>query len=642
LSLDILRGLHPKEVIYADVADTRAWGRPGAGQIYVKDGGEVKHFEIDAGKNGDTTTLEIYIELKKTLDRFARQEKLVEIPAGYGNYAFAQPRKTKIFIRDDDELKFLYKTKTLEAQITPSCPGVYYTVAGEISRFEVDKLIYVKYLEEHKHEMSLDELRFFVAYVQALKNGDDGLIPYKISLETYGTAVSYLLYQSHEILFLNSEDYETGEAAIAQYRLGLAIRQVGWKKIHKFFEKFIENKKANLWDQLAAILPVDVRDAYSTLRVEETTIKSLEGEGERPFVSDFIEPKLVKYSQEAHQNILQEITMMSPREIEENTEEIAYYFFNYAVMDDALMLTDALPAAAAVIERLPMEVGTYAAERAFWLAGDIINRAWMYLSEDEAAQQKYSDFVYDIYWSKVRSLWPLEWIESFTFNSEHTQKMFEEAVGFVMSTKGLKDRSPEMANFLKRVNEYGMYPIDSVRHAAYTAAYHDLSDQEQFEKIINEIEPAEYADHFWYPESDEEAKLVLDEAFLLDGGRLGQEQRQEVLRSLLRSPHKFGVGEYILKYINNRFDDLMMICKKDAAGSDADVPADLINLNIYMNALAQGITEENELPVLRAIYAKAKKAAPMMADDLDLFYNYARKRRRKILFQRSALMKIFP
>ena len=90
-------------------------------------------------------------------------------------------------------------------------------------------------------------------------------------------------------------------------------------------------------------------------------------------------------------------------------------------------------------------------------------------------------------------------------------------------------------------------------------------------------------------------------------------------------------------YIDEHFDDFAQIVSTEALNLGAEPIGTLTDMFI---AMSKGITEENEFPALKNIKMKLLELG-CDSEKLTNAEKYARHHRRTILFQRSALQKLF-
>ena len=130
----------------------------------------------------------------------------------------------------------------------------------------------------------------------------------------------------------------------------------------------------------------------------------------------------------------------------------------------------------------------------------------------------------------------------------------------------------------------------------------------------------------------------MNELFRTDpDARITGYARMATFEAIVMTPNTINVGKYILSYIDRNFERFTEIISAEVTNLGSDPSGALTDLFI---AMSKGITEENEFPALKSIKAKLLSLG-YDAEKLDKAEKYARRHRRTILFQRSALQKFF-
>lgn len=80
----------------------------------------------------------------------------------------------------------------------------------------------------------------------------------------------------------------------------------------------------------------------------------------------------------------------------------------------------------------------------FWVAGDVLNIVWIALPDDEKLQKWFRDQVFEIFWSRVGSAWPIINKDKIDFSASDEMKITKDAIGWLLSLKDLRERVPEL------------------------------------------------------------------------------------------------------------------------------------------------------------------------------------------------------
>ena len=361
-------------------------------------------------------------------------------------------------------------------------------------------------------------------------------------------------------------------------------------------------------------------------------------------------PVIVKFTPAAHREIISHIRRSSGIDIRSNAISIAYYIANYIFSEDTLSYADILPACIHIIEDLPANDPNHTnPDRLFWFAAEVIDRVWRYASNNKITQKKCRDLIYNLFSPRVGGLWPIVHYDEFQFKNPVTDAIFRESLDSIMSLNDIASRNEQLAHYLSLYRQGYEYPLKSIEYRAFFESLKPLkTSKEKFEKILKSRAMQEYPDCLSRPDTIKEATLVLDELFRTDeGARIVGIHRLATFEQLLLHFGSSNVGVPILDYLIKHFDEFIDIIIKDCQSADLD-PLDA-TITLY-TAAATGCTEENELPLMKDL---AKKITDLLKDSrfksstidakliTEAALRYARKHRRTILFQRSALQKFF-
>ena len=416
---------------------------------------------------------------------------------------------------------------------------------------------------------------------------------------------------------------------------------MGYNELDSIFADLIKNHKTQLFETIDLKLKnkIKITDLFVPLRVIKSSHDNIISGSENCIDEDYYYPATVEYTPNANSKILFSIGQMSPDELRKNAKNISYYLINYLYNEDKLPLADILPVATYIIEKLPdAAADSENADSLFWFACEIIDRAWRYLEEDEKIQKKYRDFVYELFWPRLGSVWPLEHHHLISYDNRTFKCIVSNSANMLLGLDDLAERNDDIRKIYENALGQGQHPFPGVYNNAFYNTINTLTAKEQFEKIVNSIKEDEQVRFFSHPSTTEEAKLLLDE--LLNNNidaRITGTTRLNVIEQLLLTPNHINIGEYILNYLNEHFNDLTTVIKSDAESENLDY---LEIMTSFYTAIAVGITEENEFPPYKQLVTKFRKAG-VKEVMLSHAMEFARKHRRAILFQRSSLQQFF-
>lgn len=636
LTSKILKNLDPSDIIYAEFAEGGAMGATGTARIFTIEQNELKFYLVstygdEATEVDETTWAHTY---KKLHDLAARGE-LQEENGGFGNIAWKQPGVT--FSRDDDQSSFIYEQNGQTYQIPTSVAGVYDYIVAKFAQREIPLEELEKYLNSTSDNYTDEEYNFYHQYLDQCKRSDRGANWFDLTINDYLGAIAYIHHLDGTEYILNSDDRDDCRIALQKYRLRYVVEKIGWNELNKFFADFVSGHKTRLFKELEQLVKEPVDQIFTKIQTIKSGCTELDAISDHDIASLFTyQPVRVDFSAAAHAKIITKIQNLGPASLRSDAASIAFYLANYLLHEDEWPLADVLPAATYIVKNIPLDdFNDTHADQLLWVAGEIINDAWRFLEEKEEAQKKYRDLVYDSYWPRIGSLWPIQHYDQFEFKDKVTSKMFNDILSFVICLNDLTERNQEFKKYLQNYTPSKHYPHEMVRRKAFTESLKKLSSREQFNRIMAfESDIAWF--YFAYPKSLDDAKILLNELFKKQNNKFTTISKFATLENLILTPNTIGVGEYILNYLDEHFEDLVVLvhaAEKEGMGLDFDPEIVLADLFV---AMSKGISEENEFPAFKSLGDKLLRRG---ADETKIksALAYARHRRRTILFQRSSL-----
>ena len=636
LTQKILDSLKPSTILYAEYATDGAMGCAGTARIFTLEKSKLNFYLIDDIFNNEANA-KIYSEVNAFLDNLQKSGKLDTAYAGFGNYAYKSPKVS--FTRDDDSFSLIYKKSSKTYLIPVSTPGVYNHIVATFASREVTIEALEEYFKKSHQHFSDSEYFFYKQYLDQIKRNDSGQSWFDFTVIDYLNAVAWLQHLSGESYILNWQERLDCESALNKYRLKYVVVNLGWNKLNHIFAQLVKTKSTKLFAKIEEELHEKIDNIYNTLETIKSNCTSTEVLDPNNLEHLFNRPILVDFPKSAHTAIIKDIVNRSGSSFNPDAKSIAYYLANYLLNEDKLSYSDILPAVAHIIETMPDDdFNQTHTEDLFWVCGEIIDHAWRYITENDTTQKKYRDLVYELYWPRIGSLWPVLNFERFEFKHESATKIFKDSLSFVMALEDIDERNPEIKAFLKVNAENVNYKAGPLGRRSFVYTLKGLKPKQEFEKILKGIEPDDYCTYLTYPNGIEEAEILLDELFRTDEkARITNTARLACFEALILTPNTIGVGEYILNYIDRHFNQFTEIISTEAIKLNQEPENVLTDMFI---AISKGITEENEFPPLKSI----KRKLLNIGCDEEILQNsekYARHHRRTILFQRSALQKHF-
>ena len=634
LTPKVLLDLNPEHIIYAEFAESGAMGDAGSTRFFILKDKVLKYyyFSIFDKRNKDYASYKIATKLLTTLDEKGVLQKAY---AGFGNSAWK--KRGAIFNRDDDNGSFIYKDGANAYVIPASNRGVYFHIVAEFAKRKVEIEKFESYLARIRKDLTFPEYHLFQNFIAQSKRNDSGISWFDLSPFDYINAVDYIKHITATDLIINNSEFHKVLSSMELYRLNYATEKLGWNKIDEIFSDIVLKGKRSVFQSLDNALGEHIEDVFSKLETVHTSNTSFADHTDNSFSQLFDRPVLVNFTPTAHRKIIESIQKMNPSSLRAHATTIANYFANYKFNEDNLSYAEVLPAVIHVIKYLPADDFNHThTDQLFWVASDIIDMVWRYIDEDEKYQEKYRNLVYNLFWPRIGSVWPIAHFNEFKFNEPVAEGIFNDSLGFVLSLKDVLERNDELRDYFTPYIGNNGYANKIAAKAAFRFSLKGLDAKRQFDRIMANFEPEEATFFLTYPENIEEADFLLKELFKTEGNKFTGLSRLGALENLVITANSIGVGEYILKYLDNHYEEFINIIKTDI-GDKYNLIATLTD---YSLAISKGITEENEFAPFQSLNKKfiatgCNEATIKSAE------KYARHHRRAILFQRSSLQKIF-
>ena len=522
------------------------------------------------------------------------------------------------------------------------------------------------YLEALEVMAEPEEIAFFEEFLEAVENDWDAFF---VGFKEYEGAVEYLMHKAGKLIILNEDALEDGRRALARLRLSHVLskciaKEAGTYELNKALGELIKEHDMKVYQKVDEVIGEKIEKVYDKLEVMSETdvledMKARAKNGpidlveylreifnDRPVLVDF--PKI--FRDEFHKVLAQ----FDGERLVDMSTELACYLANFIWHEDKWAYTEILPAACHIVREMPKDVDDEPHNEAaglYWVASDVIDRCWRYISEGDDEQRRFRDMVYELYAPRVGAMWPMANRNRFDFKQEATGQMFDEASGMILALDDIAERNWEIGEFLRKVtknDDWWTLP-EMVARRAFIYKTKNLDAEEYFSAVIDELGPEAWESFLDYPRNLEAAGVVLSELFRTgEGSAFGEGRvRMAVLEKLLMSPHTLGVGVEILNFITDRLDKLQKIVKMVLKNlNEADAPRPLAKLSdvevmtSLFEAACIGITELNELKPLKKMMEGMEKLG-CEKTRLEKAMKYARAQQRKIAFQRATLDPIF-
>ena len=632
LTSKVLEALNPDDIIYAEFADFGAMGACGSARIFALEG-EKMNFYLTGDTYNNKTDEKYLNEAIDYLVKLRKADALDYAYGGFGNSAFKK-RGAK-FGRDDDKCRFIYQGATIPA----STCGVYHHIAATFAPREVSAEELEKHYEENRPGMASAETDFYEAYVEQVKRADAGSAWFDFSPVEYYNAIKRIKHETGVEVILNWGERIECRAALQKYRLQYVVDKIGWNKLDGVFSDLVKDGAFDVFARISEALGEKIEEIYSelkTIELKDSKLAKMIKDGasvhiySHHFGELFSAPVLIDFTPDEHKKICDDILKLSGGSLRAGA--YGFYFANYVLNEDRFSYAEVLPAVAHIVKELPFDDFNHTHnEELFYFCGEIIDNCWRYASEDENMQKCFRNFVYGLYWPRVESLWPIVHRDEIEFRDPAGGKMFDDAASFVLSLNDIDERNTEVKKYLEKAVQAG--DIDYANPLGRRAFCYSLKrfkkPEEEFEAIMSGIRPDDWYSFLAYPETVEEAEILLAEIFNdKKDARMTGYTRISVLEALVITANAAGVGKYILSYIHENFDKLAKIIAAIEESEKA--------LEDLFIAASRGISEEDELEPLAQVKGDLVKYG-CEKERLEKAEEYAKKRQKTVAFQRAKL-----
>lgn len=425
--------------------------------------------------------------------------------------------------------------------------------------------------------------------------------------EAYQNIIIYNRYLRGSVNNLSDDSIGAGEKSIGIYQARYVIEKLPKEKIKKALYgvpplaneaggvtddwlKEVDKKGAVIYQKISKLLDEDdFIDKFTKLDTVRVTAPMLDD-----YDALFRYPAFLEFTPKAHEIIHKRIKN------DEINSRIIDYYFSFA---------DTYEETVALFPLLEEVITNTTDDHLLWTAGDALNVIWKLVpSSDEYLNARFEKQIYNMYWPRINSLWPIVNYPKFEFKEERDSKIFDDALGWVTSLNTLTKINPDFGNyfdFLAGFSEEDQLKNGipkPIRFCVFKRKYQDKSPR-RFIHLAFDVLPAEEAlELLAHPETKDEAKIAMD---IILSGDIDADNLPYLSEQLLLTGNPEGIGSYII----NRFARNLEKYESFVARA---YPDELKTHNVAMTvftAACESVSAEDEIPALEK-FAKAIKALP--------------------------------
>ena len=570
LTLETINNLDEDSILYAEFSAPGAMGACGTARIFALDDGILQFYLVSvlSGKNEKQKEYlnKVYGATYDLLRTLAKKKVLVEKYAGFGNTAWK--RRNVVFTRDDDHSTFIYKKSKQFYRIPASNPGVYHKTVADFAERQVPINVIKKFYTARKKHLSMPEQDFFEAYLNQLEENDHRYGIFQFTVSEYWDTVQLLRYRSLQEFNLPREYIRKGEKALARYKLKYVLDTLGWNQLDEFFADFTKKGKTGLFESLNTKLSYRIETIYNQVKIKKSNDCAIDALASNSLDRFLDKPELVVFSEKAKDKIIETVLAEDNASLRADARAIAFFLANFCFLED-IPYSKVLPVAHYIVCNLPFDDFNHTqTDQLFWLAGEIINRAWRFVDSDERTQKGISDYVFSAYGSRVGSLWPIVNYGGIEYKDKAGQRMFSDSIGFIMSIDDITERIPGLESYLNQVAKDNYHAHNSVLNFAKNLVREKLPPEEALEHILSHENQDQFSSTLAHPSSIGETEVLLDK--LIDGDeRFDSYSRVAILENLLLNNTYSESRIVIAKYLNDHFREFTSLLAADAKAANA-------------------------------------------------------------------------
>lgn len=245
----------------------------------------------------------------------------------------------------------------------------------------------------------------------------------------------FIRYKKRNVQSITDEQDTNANFAILLYHIKYIIEHLTKNQIlqilNQFFTQPTDHHKSifELFDQKFHAPVTSLFLTQEKLTITADHVKNLKN-----FDKLFAYPGWIEFTDEANEIIFKKILN---NEFTDN--QIDYY----------LGASDELHHYDQWFEPLKHILNTTQNAHVFWTAGDCLAIIWKAVPEDEKSQKWFRDQLYEIFWPRVGSVWPLKNEDIIDFDYNDEARILKDSINWLRVLDDLKERLPELGKDYK-------------------------------------------------------------------------------------------------------------------------------------------------------------------------------------------------
>lgn len=255
-------------------------------------------------------------------------------------------------------------------------------------------------------------------------------------------AVIYIRFRQRDVWSLSEEQIKNAKYAILIYKVIYTIEHLKKPEILKILNRFFAQtpkKHENIFSLFEQKFHASL-DSLLFTQEKLTVTKQMANNLDQLFAY----PCWLEFTDEANQLIFDKILQNKLSD-----EQIDYFL---GASDDIAHYDQWFKVAKHILK-------TTHDSHVFWTAGDVLSIIWKAVPSDKKSQKWFRDEIFDIFWPRVGSVWPLLNEDKIDFERDEDSRILRDSIGWLQVLDDLNKRLPELGGnyttYEHDVNEAG-------------------------------------------------------------------------------------------------------------------------------------------------------------------------------------------
>lgn len=261
----------------------------------------------------------------------------------------------------------------------------------------------------------------------------------------------FIRYKKRDVWALSKEQFDNAKYAIFIYRVKYIIEHLSKQEIIKCLNDFYSQRNDKHYDPDYKISPLRFFEQKFHASIDSLFLTQeklvIDKNQAKDFDKLFAYPCWLEFTDEALDQIFENILQ------DKYTDEQLDYFLGAS--DDLKDYDKWFKVAKHILE-------TTNNHHVFWTAGDILSAIRRAVPPDQGSQKWFNDQIFEIFWPRVGSVWPLQHEETLDTSTLETNILID-SIGWLHTLSDIQERLPDLGDdFI--INDFNTDDDDFVRH----------------------------------------------------------------------------------------------------------------------------------------------------------------------------------